>query len=65
MWRPRLPDLRERAMCLGCDSACTIFTDAAGTRGEGAALGDSFLRGSRPKPALREGINRKELGVLG
>ena len=43
----------------------TIFTDAAGARGWGPALGERFLQGSWSRPAMRESINWEELRVLG
>ena len=60
-WHPRLPDLEGRATFAGCGTACVICTDAAGSRGWGATLGERFFSGSRNKVAMREGINWGEL----
>ena len=54
---PRLPDPREKAAPLGCDSACAICTDAFGSRGWGSALGGALLQAHLSQLALREGIN--------
>ena len=32
VWRPRLRDLREKALSTGPEAACAIYTDSAGTR---------------------------------
>ena len=63
--RPRLPDLKVRAVSLGRDSARTIFADAAGAFGWGATLGARCLQGSWSESPVREGINEKELWALG
>ena len=49
---------------MGPEAVCAFCTDAAGTHGWGAPLGDSYIQGTWPKVALREGINWKELWVL-
>ena len=49
---------------MGPEAVCTICTDAAGTRGWGAPLSDSFLLGTWSKVAMREGINWKKMWVL-
>ena len=64
-WRRRLPDLEGRATFAGCGTACAIYTDAADSRRWGATLGERSFRGSRNKVAMREGINREELWVIG
>ena len=43
LWRPRLRDLREKALPMSPEVVCTINAEAAGTRGWGAPLGDSFM----------------------
>ena len=60
---PRLRGLRDTALSIGLDAACAIFTDAAGSRGWGASLGNSYAQGIWSKVALREGINWIELRV--
>ena len=36
---------REKALSLRCDSVCTIYTDAPGTEGRGATLGERLMQG--------------------
>lgn len=60
VWDPS----RNKALSTGPDAVCAIYTDAAGTRGWGASLGDSFIQGAWPKVAKRDGINWKELRAL-
>ena len=43
---------------------CAIYTDAAGSRGEGSSLGDLYIQGVWSKVAFREGINWNELWVI-
>ena len=42
---PRLPDVRVKALCLGRDSACAVYTDASGSSGWGVALGGRLHQG--------------------
>ena len=63
-WRARLPRLRELALSMGEGSVVTIYTDASGTQGWGATMGDHFIQGKWSRPERGEGINRKELWVL-
>ena len=49
---------------MGRGGACTVYTEASGTRGWGATLGAAFIRCAWPKTEMREGVNWKELWVL-
>ena len=64
VWHPRLSDLWSRALSIGPEPACAVYTDAASSRGWEAALGDMFFRGVWPKVAMSEGSNWKQLWVL-
>ena len=61
---PRFRDLRDKVLSMGPEVARAVFTDAVGSRGRGASLGDSYIQGSGPKVAMREGINWKDLWAL-
>ena len=50
---------------MGEASVATVFTDASGSHGWGATTGDRFIQGKWSEPERREGINWRELRVLG
>ena len=49
---------------MGPEAARIMYADAAGARGRGAPLGDSFIQGTGSKEATRERMNWTELRVL-
>ena len=46
---------------MGSDAAATIYADASGLLGWGAAFGDMYIQGRWAKSDRREGINSQEM----